>query len=217
MRTDADIRRDVESELRWDPRIGDSTIGVVVRDGVVTLTGEVGHVGGKWTAEEATKRVKGVRAIANDIEIKIHGAGVRSDSDLAEAAAGTLRWNVPTGAEQIQAIVKDGYVTLSGQVRWGYQKISAETAIRNLVGVKGIVNDIVVTNAITASEVKQQIEDAFNRYASRDSKAIDVQVIGSTVTLKGHVRTWQEREDAARSAWATPGVGNVDNQLYLQF
>ena len=205
MRTDADIRRDVESELRWDPRIGDSTIGVVVRDGVVTLTGEVGHVGGKWTAEEATKRVK------------IHGAGVRSDSDLAEAAAGTLRWNVPTGAEQIQAIVKDGYVTLSGQVRWGYQKISAETAIRNLVGVKGIVNDIVVTNAITASEVKQQIEDAFNRYASRDSKAIDVQVIGSTVTLKGHVRTWQEREDAARSAWATPGVGNVDNQLYLQF
>jgi osmotically-inducible protein OsmY len=217
MRTDADIRRDVESELQWDPSIDDSTIGVIVRDGVVTLTGEVGHFSSKYTAEDATKRVKGVRAIANDIQIKIQGAGRRSDPDIAEAAANALRWDVSTGGAQIQPVVKDGHVTLSGQVQWGFQKISAETAIRKLVGVKGITNDIVVNTAVKATAVKQTIEDAFKRYASQDSNGIDVKVENSTVTLKGHVRTWQEREDAARAAWAIPGVVNVENQLYLQF
>ncbi len=217
MKTDAEIRRDVESELQWDPSIDDARIGVIVRDGVVTLSGAVGHFAGKYSAEDATKRVKGVRAIANDIQIKIHGAGMRSDSEIAEAAADALSWNVSTSAAEIQPVVKEGYVTLSGQVQWGYQKIAAATAIRNLAGVKGIINDIVVTNAVKASEVKQKIEDALKRYASEDSKGIEIKVDNSTVTLKGHVRTWQEREDAARAAWAVPGVGNVENQLYLQF
>jgi osmotically-inducible protein OsmY len=217
MKTDTDIRRDVESELQWDPSIDDSTIGVVVHEGVVTLTGEVGHYGGKWTAEDITKRVKGVRAIANEIQIKIHRAGTRSDTEIAEAAANALRWDVTTCTAQLQAIVKDAYVTLSGDVRWGFQKTAAETAVRNLMGVKAIINNIRVTTAIKPADVKQKIEDAFKRQAIFDTKDIKVNVSESTVTLKGHVRTWKEREDAALAAWAAPGVGNVENQLYLQF
>jgi osmotically-inducible protein OsmY len=217
MRTDAEIRQDVESELQWNPSIDDGQIGVIVRDGVVTLTGEVGHFGGRCTVEDATKRVKGVRAIANEIRIKIHGAGMRSDTDIAEAAVDALRWNVLTAAAQIQPVVKEGHITLGGQVQWGYQKTAAESAVRSLIGVKGITNDIVVTTSIKLADMKQEIEDAFRRHAIEDTKGIDVNVSDSTVTLKGHVRTWQEREDAARAAWTAPGVGKVDNQLYLQF
>lgn len=217
MKTDAEIRLDVESELQWDPSIDDSTIGVVVHHGVVTLTGEVGHYGGKWTAEDITKRVKGVRAIANEIQIKIHGTGTRSDTEIAAAAANALQWDVATSTAQLQPIVKDGCVTLGGDVKWGFQKTAAESAVRKLVGVKGIINNIRVTTAIKATEVKQKIEDAFKRHAISDTKDIKVNVLDSTVTLKGHVRTWQEREDAALAAWAAPGVGHVENQLYLQF
>lgn len=217
MRTDTEIRRDVESELQWDPSIDDSTIGVVVHNGVVTLTGEVAHFGGKRTAEDITKRVKGVKAIANEIQTKILAGGLRSDTAIAEAAANALRWNVATGTAQIQAVVKDAFVTLSGQAMWGFQKTSAENAVRNLMGVKGIANSIEVTTTIKPGEVKQKIQDAFKRQAIFDSKDIDIKVDDSTVTLKGHVRTWQEREDAALAAWAAPGVGNVENELYLQF
>jgi osmotically-inducible protein OsmY len=216
MKTDAEIRHDVESEMQWNPSVDDGTIGVIVHDGVVTLTGEVGHFGGRWAAEDVAKRVKGVRAIANEIQVKIQGAGMRSDTEIAEAAANTLRWNVSIGTAQIQPVVKDGYITLSGQVQWGFQKTSAENAVRNLMGVKGIVNDITVTTAIKTAEVKQKIQDAFKRHAIQDTNGIEVKVLNSTVTLKGHVRTWQEREDAALAAWAAPGVGNVENQLYLQ-
>lgn len=217
MKTDVEIRRDVESELQWDPSIDDTKIGVIVHDGIVTLTGEVGNFGGKWAAEDVTKRIQGVRAIANEIQVKIQGTGMRSDTDIAQAAADALLWNVATGSSPIQSVVKDGYVTLSGKVHWGFQKTSAETAVRSLMGVKGIENNIVVSSAAKVNDVKQKIEDAFKRQAISDTRDIEVKVHDSTVTLKGHVRTWQEREDAARAAWAAPGVGNVENQLYLQF
>jgi len=217
MTIDMEIRRDIESEFQWDPSIDDSKIGVIVHDGIVTLTGEVGNFGGKLAAEDVAKRITGVRAIANDIQIKIQGAGMRSDTDIAQAAANALQWNVATASSSIQSVVKDGYVTLTGKVHWGFQKTSAEHTIRSLMGVKGVEDNIVVSTAVKINHVIQQIQDAFKRQAISDTRDIEIKVHDSTVTLKGHVRTWQEREDAARAALSAPGVGTVDNQLYLQF
>lgn len=216
MKTDAEIRRDVESELQWDPSIDDKRVGVTVKDGVVTLTGDVPHFASRWAAEDVVKRVTGVRAIANDIEVKIPASGARSDTDIAEAAANALRWNVALSSTSIKPVVKDGWVTLSGQVSWGYQRTAAENAVRNLMGVKGVANDINVISNIKATDVKQKIEDAFKRHAILDAKDIEVDVTSSTVTLKGHVRSWQEREDAVLAAWAAPGVIGVDNRLSIQ-
>ncbi len=216
MKTDAEIRRDVETELQWDPSIDDRKIGVTVDDGVVTLMGEVPHYSARWAAEDITKRVGGVRAIANEIQVKIPATGMRSDTDLAEAAANALRWHVSTCSSQIKPVVKDGWITLSGQVQWGFQKTSAENVVRHLLGVKGVSNDIQVANAVKAADVKQKIEEAFKRHAMLEASGIEVKVDSSKVILKGHVHTWQEREDAARAAWAAPGVVNVENQLFLQ-
>jgi len=131
MKADADIRRDVETELRWDPSIDDRSIGVIVHDGVVTLTGEVSHYSARWVAEDVAKRVSGVRAIANEIQVKLPLSGVRNDTEIAEAAANALRWHVATTSMQIKPVVKDGWVTLSGEVQWGFQKTAAEHAVRN--------------------------------------------------------------------------------------
>jgi osmotically-inducible protein OsmY len=216
MKTDADIRRDVETEIRWDPSIDDRKIGVIVHAGVVTLTGEVSHYSGRWVAEDIAKRVGGVRAIANEIQIKLPLAGMRNDTDIAEAAANALRWHVATFSAQIKPVVKDGWITLNGQVQWGFQKTAAENAVRSLMGVKGVSNDIHVASSINAADVKQKIEDAFKRHALLEARGIEVKVDSSTVILKGHVHTWQEHEDAARAAWAAPGVANVENRLALQ-
>ncbi len=216
MKTDAEIRRDVETELQWDLSIDDRKIGVAVDDGVVTLMGEVPHYSARWAAEDITKRVGGVRAIANEIQVKIPATGMRSDTDLAEAAANALRWHVSTCSSQIKPIVKDGWISLSGQVQWGFQKTSAENVVRNLLGVKGVSNDIHVASAVKAADVKQKIEEAFKRHAMLEASGIEVKVDSSKVILKGHVHTWQEREDAARAAWSAPGVINVENQLALQ-
>lgn len=216
MKTDADIRRDVEAELRWDPSIDDRKIGVIVHDGVVTLTGEVSHYSGRWVAEDIAKRVSGVRAIANEIQVKLPLAGVRNDTEIAEAAANALRWHVATTSMQIKPVVKDGWITLSGEVQWGFQKTAAENAVRNLIGVKGVSDNIHVASKVKAEDVKQKIEEAFKRHALLEARGIEVKVDNATVVLKGHVHTWQEHEDASRAAWAAPGVGNVENRLALQ-
>lgn len=217
MKTDAEIRRDVEAELQWDPSVDDEKIGVIVNSGVVTLTGEASHFAGKWAAEDITKRVSGVRAIANDIQVAIPLSSARTDTDIAVAAANALRWNVAVGAAQIKPVVRDGWITLSGKVTWGFQKTSAGNSVRSLMGVKGITNDITVASAIKAADVKHKIEAAFKRHATLlDAKDIEVKVDDSTVTLKGHVDTWQEHEDAARAAWAAPGVAHVENRLVIQ-
>ena len=216
MKTDIQIRKDVENELQWDPSIDDRKIGVIVNDGVVTLHGEVAHFAGRWAAEDSAKRVVGVRAIANEIQVKIPSSAARTDTDIAEAAANALRWHVVVAAEPIKAVVTDGWITLSGEVGWGYQKTAAENAVRHLFGVKGVMNDIAIKTALKATDVKQQIEEAFKRHALLDANSIEVKVDRSTVTLNGFVHTWQERDDAALAAWAAPGVVSVDNRLSVQ-
>jgi len=216
MKSDNEIRRDVESELQWDPSADARKVGVVVHDGVVTLTGEAAHYSGRWAAEDVAKRVKGVRAIANEIQVKLPAAGVRSDTEIAEAAANALRWNVVTSMTLVTPVVHDGWITLTGKAVWGYQKASAESCVNHLQGVKGVTNNIVVESTVKAADVKQKIEEAFRRHAILDASDVQVKVRDSTVTLEGHVRTWQERDDAVRAAWTAPGVGNVENHLYLQ-
>jgi osmotically-inducible protein OsmY len=217
MKTDTEIRRNVETELQWDPSVDDRKIGVIVKDGVLTLTGEVGHFAEKWAAEDVAKRISGVRAIANDIQVKIPLAGIRSDTDIAEAAANALRWHVATAGFEIKPVVANGWITLTGKVQWGFQKNAAQRAVGHLLGVKGVTNDITVTSAVKATDVKLKIEDAFKRHAILDSNDIRVKVDRATVTLEGHVHTWQEHEDAARAAWAAPGVANVENRLSIQY
>lgn len=216
MKTDAEIRLDVERELQWDPSIDDRRIGVAVGNGVVTLTGDVAHYSARLAAEDIVKRIRGVRAIANDIQVKLANVGMRTDTDIAEAAANALKWDVSLIGVQIKPVVKDGWVMLSGQVSWGYQRTAAENAVRNLIGVRGVGNQITVMSNIKATDVKQKIEDAFKRHAVLDAKDIEVSVDRSTVILKGHVHSWQELEDASRAAWAAPGVIAVDNRLSVQ-
>jgi osmotically-inducible protein OsmY len=216
MRNDADIGRDMESELQWDPSIDNRRIGVTVNNGVVTLTGDVPHYSSRWAAEDSAKRICGVRAIANDIQIKISASDERTDTDIAEAAANAIRWNVSLSDTEIKPVVKEGWVSLTGHVTWGYQRFAAETAVRHLMGVKGVSNEISVRPTVKASDVKQKIEEAFKRHALLDAKDIQVLVNSSTVTLNGHVHTWQEREDATLAAWAAPGVNTVDNLLAIQ-
>jgi osmotically-inducible protein OsmY len=215
MRPDAEIRHDVESELQWDPSVDDRRIGVIVKDGIVTLTGEVAHYSGRWAAEDVAKRVKGVRAIANEISVNMPLAGARTDTDIAEAAANALRWNIATSAAPVKVVVHDGWVTLSGEVTWGFQRAAGEHSVRHLQGVRGVTNDVVVAATLEPADIKRKIEEAFKRHAGLDAQGIQVTVKDSTIILNGSVRTWQEREDAARAAWAAPGVVHVDNQLRL--
>jgi osmotically-inducible protein OsmY len=217
MKTDTSIRVDVENELRWDPSVDGKDILVKVEDGVVSLQGSVAHFSDRLTAEEVTKKVTGVRAIANDIEVKIPKPGERSDSDIASAAANALQWHFVLESSDIQPVVKQGWITLSGHVSHGYQKTAAESAVRYLLGVKGVFNVIEVRPEVKATDVKQKIQCAFQRQASLDAKDINVNVDDSAVVLQGTVHSWREKDDASIAAWAAPGVTKVENKLQVQF
>jgi osmotically-inducible protein OsmY len=214
---DTEIRRDVQNELQWDPSLDETAVGVNVKDGVVTLVGAVAHYADRYTAEEVAKRVNGVRAVANDLEVKIPAPGERSDTDIANAAANALKWNFSIGSYGIKAVVKHGWITLSGQVNYGYQRTVAESVVRYLMGVTGISNEITIKPSVTMVDVKQKIEEAFLRQARFDAKDIDVKLHDNQVTLKGHVHSWREKDDASRAAWAAPGVAKVENQLQVQY
>ena len=213
VRTDQEIQTDVIAELRWDLGTAAKDIGVAVRDGVVTLTGTVETYLNKWRAEQAAHRVTGVAAVANDITVRT--IGQRTDSEIAAAAAHALKWNASIPADKIHVTVDKGFVTITGEVEWQYQKQEAERVIRPLWGVKGVSNLITVKPVASPADLKKKIEDALVRSAEVDAKGITVEVQGSKATLKGKVRSWAERKEAERTAWLAPGITQVDNQITL--
>jgi len=215
-RTDAQIQSDVLAELKWDARVMPNEIGVAVKDGVVTLPGWVDSYTKRWAAEDAAHRVRGVKAVANDIEVRLSSGAERNDTDIAAAAARALEWDAFVPIDTIDVTVSKGWVTLKGEVEWQYQKQDAERAVGRLAGVKGVTNLIVVKPRLTPSELKNKIEQALVRSAELDAKRITVDVVGSKVTLKGTVRSWAEKKEAERQAWLAPGVTSVDNRIMIE-
>lgn len=214
--TSSSLQHDVLAELEWDPSVDATKIGVTADDGVVTLTGHVNNYADKWAAERIAKNVHGVKAIANDLEVKLPGAAKRDDTDIAKAAIEAMRWNVSVPADKVQVSVTKGWITLSGELDWQYQKFAAEKSVRYLRGVRGVTNDIHVSPRVAAADVKQKIEAALKRSAEVDSKKISVETSDSRVTLRGSVRSWTEHEDAVHAAWAAPGVRTVIDELRIR-
>jgi osmotically-inducible protein OsmY len=209
--TDEEIQKDVLAELKWDAQVQPNEIGVSVKDGVVTLTGWVDSYLKKLAAEDAAHRVVGVKAVANDIELKLFSE--RTDADIAEASIRALQWDALVPADKIQVTVSKGWVTLKGEVNWNFEKQDAERVVRRLTGVKGVSNLITVKPSTTPSELKKRIQDALVRNAKVDANKITVEVQGSKAILKGTVRAWVEKEEAERVAWLAPGVTSVENRI----
>ncbi|MEA2706888.1 MAG: hypothetical protein QOH22_1676 [Gemmatimonadaceae bacterium] len=213
MRTDSEIQRDIEDELRWDPSLDNDDVAVTVRDGVVTLAGYVKSYLDKWHAERVASRVKGVKAIANDLNVRLPSSSERPDPDIARAVVDALKWNIAVPADRIKAKVDKGWVTLEGDVDWHFQREAAERSVRSLTGVKGITNLITVRARPTPQDIKQKIKEALERGAQFDADRITVEVDGNKAILKGTVRSYAEKRDAERAARNAPGITDVDNRL----
>lgn len=215
MRSDSDIRRDVEDELRWDPDIDATDIAVAVNNGVVTLAGFVRSYMQKYEAENDAKRVAGVVAVANDIEVRLPDIDQRPDPDIARDAIARVKSELPFAWDGIRAVVKNGWLTLEGEVEWYYQKERAEEAVRRVRGVKGVTNSIQVKPRVAPMEIRRKIEEALRRAAEIDASRITVETNGGEAILRGSVRSWAERQEAERAAWAAPGVWKVDNRIIV--
>lgn len=213
-KADSRLKQDIEEELRWDPKVNAAQIAVSVDNGAVSLLGAVDSYAEKWAAEDATKRVSGVRAVAQDLTVKLAGAHKRTDAEIAEAVLGALKWDVFV-PETVTAKVQQGEVTLEGQVTWNFQREAAERSIRYLSGVTRVYNAVTLKPSVSVSEVKEKVEAALQRQAKADSKSIHVETSGGKVTLTGHASSWQSIEDAASAAWAAPGVTNVIDQVKM--
>jgi len=217
MKTDKQLKNDILAELRWEPSVNAEQIGVEVKDGVVTLAGHVDSFVEKWAAEKSAKKVSGVRALAVEMDVKLPSLSQRNDADIARSADSALEWTTYLPRNSIKIQVEGGWVTLDGDVEWEYQRRAALSAVRNLMGVKGINNNIVIKSKVTANGVKADIIDALKRRAITDSQKIVVDVHGADVTLSGTVDNWAERDLARHSAWSTAGVQNVQNNIIVAY
>jgi osmotically-inducible protein OsmY len=217
MKTDSQLQLDVMAELKWEPSVHSTRLGVEVREGVVTLAGHVDSYLEKWEAERAAMRVCGVKALVVEVDVKLPALCQRGDEDIARAARNALEWMTSSNPDAVKVLVEDGWLTLSGDVDWQYQKQAAADVTRHLMGVTGVSNQIAIKPKVTLTEVKAEIEAALGRHAKADARKIDVQVQGGDVTLSGNVDSWAERQSATHAAWSMPGVRNVVDKLVLNF
>lgn len=218
MKTDLQLQREVLDELKFEPSIREMEIGVAAKDGVVTLTGFVDSYAEKMSAEHTAERVNGVKAVADEIQVKLPGLYQRNDTDIAHAAVNALRWDIQVPDDHIKTTVENGWIHLDGEVEWQYQKWAAERAVRNLMGVRGVTNVIRVKPKKASSyEVSQKIKDSLRRHAERDADKITIEAKDGLVTLRGTVSSFAERQDAERAAWQAPGVTKVDDFLFVAF
>ena len=217
MKTDSQLQQDVMAELKWEPAVHAEQIGVEVKDGIVTLAGHVDSYPAKWNAERAAQRVAGVKALAVEIDVKFSGSTKHTDADIARTAENVLLWTTYLPKDSVKIMVEDGWVTLSGQVQWGFQRATATAAVRYLMGVKGVSDQITIKPGVTASAVKSDIEAALKRRATNEANGIKVAVNSSEVTLTGKVPTWAERDAAGSAAWGTSGVSNVIDNIAISY
>jgi len=211
--TDLELKKSVESELNFEPSINAAEIGVAAKDGIITLSGSVPSYWEKMAAERAAARVSGVKAVVNEVEVHLPGSSERTDEDIARAALNALQWNVLIPLDRIKVKVSKGWVTLEGMVDWQFQKTAAEKAVRKLIGVKGVIDLIELKPSVSKGEVKAAIEGALKRLAEIDANRIKVETEDGKVVLSGTVRSWFEREEAERAAWAAPGVRTVEDRI----
>ncbi len=216
MKTDYQLKHDVEAELSWDPRIIEPEIGVAVRDGVVTLSGFVKSYAQRIAAEHAAERVSGVRALAEELRVKLPGTVDLSDTDIAHRALSALEWDIEVPDSRIKLRVDKGWIVLEGEVGWQFERVAAERAVRYLSGVKGVTNQIHIASHVSTYDVSKRIKDALQRSADSDAASIEVEANAGRVTLRGIVHSWAERADAERAAWGAVGVTNVDDRLTVR-
>lgn len=215
MKTDAQLKKDIQEELGWDPAVNATNIGVIVKDGIVTLTGHLDSFAEKYAAERAAERVSGVQALTMEVEVVLPSRDRRNDADIASAARNALTWNTVVPDSRIHIKVERGWITLTGEVDWDYQRKAAERALRDLLGVVGVKNHINLATHVSIPDVQKKITEALERQAETDAKQVQVLVDGSRVTLRGKVHSLPERQAAQVAAWSAPGVTSVVNEIAL--
>lgn len=217
MKTNENLQEDVQNAIKWEPLLNAAEIGVTAKDGVITLIGTVDNYAKKLEAEHAAKNVAGVKAVVEKIEVKFGRMSITDDGEIATEVLNALKWNWSVPTDKVKVKVEDGWVTLEGQLPWNYQKEAAKRAVINLVGVKGVINNITIKPEKQDKIEKRNVEDALRRNWSLNADDIEVEVSGTKVTLTGAVNSWYQKEEAGRIAWNTPGIWTVDNKLVIEY